>query len=303
MAWHDFNFMKSDIRELINKPIKSVDFELFIFYPNDGLQSNYPHGILSMWEGDILPTPWITGLNRFEHVFAPSEFVAKVFRDSGITSNIYVLPLGIDTQLYKTKKRTFPQNRPFRFFTLGKMEPRKNVECLVNAFQNEFQTGDVELWIKTRERFLPESVKIAAMNDKRIKIIEKTLTEDGLLKLYLETDAFIYCSRSEGFAFTPRNAISTGMPTAVTDYSALAEIEGAVKIPIKGLSPMPACGFSFNEEKSILMADINPKTVGKIMSDIYTRYDGYVKWTLDNRNPPSWENTARVFVDIIKEII
>ena len=268
-AWHSLDYMRDDVKSLLNKSAGNADFELFIFYPNVGLSSRHKCGILSMWEGSKLPTPWIEGFNRFSDVFVPSKFVEEIFKESGVTSDIHLLPLGVNTDLYTTIERKLPTDRPFRFLTLGKMEPRKNVETLVSTFLSEFpKHDDVELWIKTRERFCPQGVRNAANNDKRIKIIDSTVTEEELVNIYHSCDCFVYPSRGEGFAFPPRNAIATGMPTMVTDWSALAEIEGAVKIPVMSMSPMHPCGFSFGEESDILMADVNPRSVGIIMRDI-----------------------------------
>ena len=303
MVWHSMDFMKPDIKAMLNRSLKQVDFELFIFYPNDNLDSRHKCGILSMWEGNNLPSPWIKGFNRFSYVFVPSKFVGDVLKESGVTAKIFLLPLGINADFYRTKERSFPKNRPFRFLSVGKMEPRKNVVTLVEAFQREFVKDNVELWIKTRERFVPPPVAAAAKNNKRIKLIEATLTEEELLSLYYETDCFVYPSRGEGFAFPPRNAVATGMPTIVTDWSALAEIEGAVKVPPVGFSPMYPCGFSFGEEKSILMADVNPNTLGLVMRDVFERYDGYARWTLDTRRIPLWSESAEAFVTAVKEIL
>lgn len=302
MGWHSMQFMKPDITRMMNHKIKDADFELFIFYPNNSHTSRFKCGILSMWEGSDLPTPWIESFNRFGEVFVPSLFVKEILAKSGVKSRLHYLPLGIDVDLYKTKQRSFPINRPFRFLSVGKMEPRKNASTLVTAFQQEFVNEKVELWIKTRERFVPPPVAAAAKKDKRISIIEATLSEEELAKLYYETDCFVYPSRGEGFSFPPRNAIATGMPTIVTGWSALDEIVGAVKVPPSGFSPMHPCGFSFGEEQGILMADINPNTLGIVMRDVYDRYNSYAKWTIANRKIPLWSESAEAFVSAVRSM-
>lgn len=304
MGWHSFDYMKPDIRSLVNRSIKDADFELFVFYPNKGLSSRHKCGILTMWEGSDVPSPWVEGLNRFTNVFAPSEFVRDVFVQSGVEARVHLLPLGINSDFYKTAERSTPTDRPFRFLTIGKMEPRKNLDTLIAAFRHQFTLDEnVELWIKTREGFCSTSVKKAAQEDKRICIIEKTIDEENLALLYYKCDCFVYPSRGEGFAFPPRNAIATGMPTIVTDWSALAEIDGSVKIPITGLTSMHPCGFSFGEEKSILMANVNPETLGIVMRDVVDKYDKYVKWTLTNRKIPLWSDSADSLTTILRGII
>ena len=285
-----------------NKP----DFELIIMYPTYEFQGiNKNAAIVTMYEANKCPTEWAKKLNQLRlPIFAPSEFVRSMFKDSGVTVPISVLNLGIDTEFYSKKKRSYPEDRPFRFLTIGKMEPRKNISTLVKCFQNSFTLNEnVELIIKTRERFLSSEVRRAAQFDKRIKVIEKTISEEELKKLYYYCDAFVYPSLGEGFGFPPRNAVATGLPTVVTGWSALNEIPGASRVPVARLRPMPACGFSYGQESELLMADIDED---KFMYEMYclatdAEYYNKIAKEVYRTEQETWEECGRAFVEMISK--
>jgi glycosyltransferase involved in cell wall biosynthesis len=302
--WYRKESLKERTIQLM-EPIKP-DFELIVMYPTYEFQGIHKNAaIMTMYEAHKCPDAWVKRLNSLKlPIIAPSKFVSAMFRDSGVTVPISHLNLGIDTEFYAKKLRSFPKDRPFRFLTIGKMEPRKNVDCLVHCFEEAFPNDEsVELIIKTRERFLPSSVRQAVQKDKRIKIIEKTISEEELRKLYYYCDAFVYPSRGEGFAFPPRNAVATGMPTMVTDWSALAEIAGAIKIATTDTSPMPPCGFSYGEHDKLYMANIDELDFTFMLQDIATDKKCFdvaanraVKDTQD-----TWEDCAKNLVNHIEK--
>ena len=295
--------MNPKIQELLspNKP----DFELVIMYPTykfDVLNKN--SAIMTMYEAARCPDEWVKKLNILKiPIFAPSKFVETMFKDSGVKNRIEVLNLGVDSTFYFKKKRVFPEDRAFRFLTIGKLEPRKNVSVLVKCFQDTFKDTNVELIIKTRERFLPGSIRAAATRDSRIKIIEKTITEEELRNIYYYADAFIYPSRGEGFAFPPRCAVSTALPTVVTGWSALDEISGASRVPVARFSPMPACGFSYGQEKELLMADIDEEELSKEMLLLATSKKYFDKQAniVYNTKQDTWEDCARNFIEMVSK--
>lgn len=305
--WYDHGSLREETKKLVNKSLPKVDFELVIFYPVHSFNKIHDKAaICTMFEANRCPDEWVKKINRLGiPVFAPSAFVEGMFQNSGIKVPVHIWPLGIDTEFYAPKLREYPENIPFRFLTLGKLEPRKNVVYAVQVFEEVFSNGEnVEFIIKTRERFLPQSIKETAKKDSRIKIIEKTISEEELRKLYYYADVFVYPSRSEGFGFPPRNAVATGLPTLVTDWSALAEIPGTIKVPIKGLGPMPTCGFSYGQENELLMANIDEMALSHLMSKMY--YDKrFYKDAADfayDAKQLTWEESANLLVELMEKI-
>ena len=300
--WHNKESLKERTLQLL-EPTKP-DFELLVMYPTYEFQGIHKNAaILTMYEAHRCPDVWTKRLNSLRiPIIAPSQFVAGMFKGSGVTVPISVLILGIDSSFYTSVKRTYPKDRPFRFLTIGKMEPRKNVEATVRCFRESFRDENVELIIKTRERFLSSTVRRAAQEDSRIKIIEKTLSEEDLKKLYYYCDAFVYPSLGEGFGFPPRNAVATGLPTLVTSWSALEEIPGATLVPVQAMAPMPSCGFSYGQEKELHMALIDET---KLMYEMYylatdeAYYNAAAK-KVYNIKQRTWEDCAKEFVGMIE---
>jgi|WetSurMetagenome_2_1015567.scaffolds.fasta_scaffold58665_3 glycosyltransferase involved in cell wall biosynthesis len=302
-VWYKKETLKPRTIELLtpNKP----DFELIIMYPTYDFQGIFKNaGIMTMYEAHRCPDVWTKRLNQLHlPIYAPSMFVKKMFEDSGVTVPIMHLPLGVDNHFYSPIKRKFPEGRPFRFLTLGKMEPRKNMESLVRCFLDNFEKENVELILKTRERFLSASVRNLCASSSQIRVMERTISEEDLKILYHSSDAFVYPSRGEGFAFPPRNAIATGMPTIVNGWSALAEIPGAIKILPAGHSPMPACGFSYGQEKYMHMADVDEPALMYQMYKLATDeayYNEKVKEVLAVKQY-NWIDTANAFIEMIKK--
>jgi glycosyltransferase involved in cell wall biosynthesis len=303
--WYDPSSLKERTKELIKNRIANIDLELLIIYPTASLgRINKRAAILTMWEANVLPIPWVKALhNLYIPILAPSKFSTEVFLKSKIRTPVIDFPLGVDKDFYPLIKRNYPKDRPFRFLSIGKFEPRKNGNVLISCFREVFKNNpNIELYIKTREHFLPG---LAANNkNTNIKFLPKTITEEKLRELYFSCDCFVYPSRGEAFSFPPRNAILTGMPTIVTDWSALAEILGSIKIDVKGLSPMYPCGFSYGEEKKLLMADIDEAAFCSLLRYIsekinYLAESNFVK---DARKfHLSWEDCARNLIMLIEK--
>jgi len=300
--WYRKETLKPRTIELMepNKP----DFELIVMYPvYDFGMIHKNAAILTMYEAHKCPDVWANKLNSLRlPVIAPSQFVLDMFKNSGVKVPVSLLTLGVDSAFYAPMKREFPEGRPFRFLTVGKLEHRKNIESAVRCFKDAFMDENVEFVIKTRERFLPNQVRSMIQGDSRIRLIEKTLSEDELRKLFYYCDAFVYPSRGEGFAFPPRNAVATGMPTIVTGWSALNEIPGAIKIPVCGFGPMPACGFSYGQEKDLHMANIDEPALMYEMFCLATdkaHYDNAVVSTM-NTKQTTWETCTSNFYEMIK---
>jgi glycosyltransferase involved in cell wall biosynthesis len=300
--WQSEEQLNPRMNELLapNEP----EFELIIMYPVHGFSELHERAaIMTMYEAHRCPIEWVKKLNRMKiPVLCPSYFVRNMFKDSGVKNRLEVLNLGVDSVLYRKVSRSYPKDIPLKFLTMGKMEPRKNLETTVRCFLKAFPTENVELIIKTRERFLSRDVKIAANRDTRIKIIEKTITENELVKLYSYCHAFVYPSRGEGFAFPPRNAIATGMPTIVTNWSALAEIPGTIKLPVLKLSAMHPCGFSYGDHDKMHMADVDEGCLIGFMQDLYNSeylYNRWAKIAYDTRQD-TWEECAKNLIDMIE---
>jgi glycosyltransferase involved in cell wall biosynthesis len=92
---------------------------------------------------------------------------------------------------------------------------------LVQAFCSEFNNNEpVELWLKNSN----EIFGFERSPDKRIKFIDILLDPGDLLKFYYDIDCLVFPSKAEGAGMPPREAMSTGLPVILTNWSGLADI-------------------------------------------------------------------------------
>src|SRR5690606_39016178 len=101
--------------------------------------------------------------------------------------------------------------------TVGKLEPRKNIQRLIEAFST-LQTDYQLVIIGPQGRGeIPQSP------DPRV-IFPGYVSDDELRTLYLYATAFVYPSLYEGFGYPVVEAMQYGCPVVTSNTSSLAEI-------------------------------------------------------------------------------
>lgn len=107
--------------------------------------------------------------------------------------------------------------RPF-ILTVGKLEPRKNLEKLVEAFNSLNQT-EVDLCIAGMNGW----GRVAVERSPQIKLLG-FVSEEKLAELYRTCHFFVMPSIYEGFGYPVVEAMSYGAPVATSNTSSLREI-------------------------------------------------------------------------------
>lgn len=174
---------------------------------------------MTMAESDRIKGQWVDACNKMDHIVVPNEFYKKVFRKSGVTRPITVIPHGVDTERYKYYNR--PKRKTFTFGTCGFLNERKGIFELIRAFISEFDEKDVRLRLHSTD---PNLGYYKNFSDKRIEISIEHWNFPTLVKFYHDLDCFVFPSRAEGIGYPPREAMATGLPTIVMDYSGLEDI-------------------------------------------------------------------------------
>jgi glycosyltransferase involved in cell wall biosynthesis len=132
--------------------------------------------------------------------------------------------------------RATPSERPYILY-VGAIEPRKNVDTLLDAWESSNLTRDFELRIagasgwssaKTMARLAarPEGVRYLGY-----------VPEDELPGLTAGSTAFIYPSLYEGFGLPVAQAMAAGVPVITSNSSCLPEIAGEGALLVDAKSP------------------------------------------------------------------
>lgn len=175
------------------------------------------------------------------HVITSSDYSGDRLAEAlGIErERITTVPLGIDARFTPdadpqdaARRSELGIDRPY-VFTVGTLQPRKNLEAAIAAFE-QLEGGDHALAIAGARGWHDSDLlaRIEASPAKDRIVLLGRVDDDALIALYRGADAFVYPSRYEGFGFPPLEAMACGTPVLSTTNTSLAEAVGDAAIEI-----------------------------------------------------------------------
>lgn len=194
--------------------------------PLSGYNIVYP-----AWELSRYPAEWAEQLDRFDEIWAPSQFIADCLREA-CRKPVVHMPLGTEVQLegFMPRRRFGIPDADFAFlffFDLKSYIQRKNPRAVLEAFEQvvrERPTAKMRLVIKangfdeTQAMHRDFRDDVAALGN-RAQLIVDTLTDDEVKNLVRCCDCFVSLHRSEGFGRGMAEAMVLGKPVIGTGYS------------------------------------------------------------------------------------
>lgn len=237
----------------------------------------------SMFESSLIPPEWAIQLNKyFDLVAVPDEYLVDVYKKSGVTIPIKVLPLCIDfTNLAKQELKK-EKNELFTFSILSSGIYRKNILQAARSFARLFANNpDVILRINCRYGLDKSSEQlkdfIKKNNITNIRFSQVSLDNNSYLSLLKQSDCLMNVSMGEGFSIQPREAMTLGIPCIVTNNTAQKTIcqtglVASVECPIKEaayhfFSDLPYGDYFKCEDNEL----------AEKMWDVYSNYQQYLK--------------------------
>ena len=208
-----------------------------------------PLFVNTMWEGTRLPDGWTARLNRARAVIAPTEWVADVFRKSGVTRPIWVLPEGVDPDLYPYVKR--PERAGLTTLMVGPVAPRKNTLAGIEAWQRAF-AGDPEARLILKSRF---GCSRLTPTDPRIRFVDENETTRGIAHWYEQADVLLALG-SEGFGLPLVEGMATGLPVIALDAAGQSDTVRAAGRD--RLLSIPAAGWVPFDERNPRSGGLRP---------------------------------------------
>ncbi|MFO7806933.1 MAG: glycosyltransferase family 1 protein [Candidatus Moraniibacteriota bacterium] len=179
------------------------------------------------------------------------------------------------------------KNKKYLLYT-GAIQPRKNIETLVAAFEeikklNNFE--DLKLVIVGREAWKYEKTlqRIYQSETKNDIIIARDVSFEDLAIFYQKAEVFVQPSLYEGFGLTVLEAFVSGTPAVVADNSSLGEISGGGALKFSALDK--------EDLKNKILSIFNNRDLR----------NGLIKKGLERGDEFSWEECARETLKIFKE--
>jgi glycosyltransferase involved in cell wall biosynthesis len=175
-------------------------------------------------------------LRRANRLIAVSENTkADAVRVLGLNpERIDVIYSGISEVYFGAQPR--PAARPYVFF-VGTIEPRKNIDTLLDAWQGFRLRNDFDLVIAGATGWASEKTHARLIKQPGVRYLGY-VPEDELPGLTAGATAFIYPSLYEGFGFPVAQAMAAGVPVITSNTSCLPEIAGEGALLVDPRSPV-----------------------------------------------------------------
>ena len=156
---------------------------------------------------------WIEAMKAVDEIWVGNDFAKDAVLNSGIDTPTYVFELGIDP-MWKPYARE--RGTVIKFLHVDSGSPRKRADLSIEAFRKAFgDRKDVSLTMKYHGNQNVFSVN-SLLEQSNIHYIYETLSQEDLVRLYLNHDVLVYPTEGEGFGFIPLQALATGMPVITT---------------------------------------------------------------------------------------
>lgn len=188
----------------------------------------------TMQETEVLHPEFAGRLNKYySECWVPTYWGKRVFEDSGVSIPIYVMPCGVDTNIYTPEGRAgLPEcelisssrrgamevPKGFVFFHLGQPTFRKNLDMMISAFEKAFRDDEEETCLvlaTTAYSEMTRTVKTLAnapIRRSKIYLLEGCYTEPELAELCRASSAYLCASLGEGWNLPLFEAAACGKP-------------------------------------------------------------------------------------------
>lgn len=249
---------------------------------------------LTMFETTRMPAHWVGPCNRMDEVWVPSRFNVETFAEAGVhPDRLRRVGFGIDARLYNPDDivpAEIAGRRSFMFLSVFQWHARKGWRVLVESFGRAFtRQDDVCLVIKTSPArrgdpsaeeqmngFL-SSIGLSREACAPIILIEDSLGEEDMRRLYRAADAFCLPTRGEGWGIPFMEAMAMGLPTIGTRWSGHLDFmtdDNSYLVDIRGLIDVEEDMIRFNPEYAGLRyADPDPEHLTHFMRRVFEDRD------------------------------
>jgi glycosyltransferase involved in cell wall biosynthesis len=195
----------------------------------EGLDEGY-NIVYPAWELPNYPDDWALQLDRFDEIWAPSNFI-KHSLEKSCKKKIVHMPLACDVRIgafYPRKFFDIPENKYtfLFFFDLRSFSSRKNPFGLLQAFEKllqEINPDKIHLVMKIHGghdgNLLKSFQFFKSKYDSHLTVIDAVLSEDQIRSLVVCCDCFVSLHRAEGFGRGIAEAMMLSKPVIATGWS------------------------------------------------------------------------------------
>ena len=172
--------------------------------------------------------------NKCDMIFAPTNLIKEQLQESGIKSNIQVIPTGLDESYFKEEKevsnairKKYIQDKKYLFCTVARLVKEKNLEFLIRGLKElKSREGDCFKSLIIGEGPLKENLKSLAkklgLEDNIVFL--NSVSNDCIGNYYRACDLFLFSSQSETQGIVLLEAMAAKKPVVAVKASGVIDV-------------------------------------------------------------------------------
>lgn len=225
------------------------------------------------------------------------------------SETIHVVPLGVDTELFKPVESN--QDATIRFGNFGKWELRKGHDILIDAFNRAFEIDDdVELIMSPHNFFLTEQQSQEWINyygssrlGSKIKIAKRQETHEEVYNIMKIVDCGVFPARAEGWNMEVLELMSCGKHIITTNCTGHTEFCNEANSKLIEMDDMEVAfdGVFFRGQGEwYSFKDKQIDQLAEYMRNFYNSQKKVNQAGINTANNFTWTNSAKKIIDVLK---
>ena len=296
------NDFKADVHIILQ------DMDNYYFYEDyDGYKIGF-----CVYESTRYPERFFNRLLYFDEMWVPTQWQADSLADQGYPrERISIVPEGVDINTFKPIDK-IPKKDKFRFLLFGRWDYRKSTAEIIKSFGETFKgNSNVELIASVENPFpydetrsTEDRIKKFDVNYDNINYVKFVPRED-YVKYMQEGDAFVSCSRSEGWNLPLIEAMSCGIPSIYSNWGGQLQFAQDKGIPVK-ISHIRSANIA-NTEVGGEYCEPDFDDLSLQMKNVYENYEEYREKSLSDavliHNEFEWDKIAKLACKVLEKKI
>ncbi len=167
-----------------------------------------------------------------DHVITPSESIAEILRERGVTTPITALPTGIETDRFRNgdagegrRRLGIPADAPVAGY-IGRLGPEKNLgvvaDALIEFCRRRPSARALVVGYGEDTKRIRGAFEDAGLADRLY--MPGTLSGQELIDAYHALDVFVFASRSETQGLVLAEAMAAGRPVVAVDAAGARDV-------------------------------------------------------------------------------
>lgn len=197
---------------------------------------------ITVHETDGIPMSWVNACNKMDLIIVPCQDNKKAFVDSGVATDIEVVPHTFDISKYDSPYPEFDLGeevlRTTKFYSIFWNSYKKGLHTLLKAFYLAFQdqTSKVSLVLRIYtdplhrnnssdlKKAIREVRDLLRLNDyPKIVLLCERLTDKEICSLHKACDIFVTATRGEGWCIPCFDAMAFGNTPVAANWGGIRE--------------------------------------------------------------------------------